>query len=70
MSLTAPTMTAGFESLLTIKDVIAITRLSKSKAYQLIEDGVLKTVTIPGCAKKLVAPAELRRFLGIDTVAA
>jgi excisionase family DNA binding protein len=51
------------EPLLTVKDVVAITRLSKAKVYQLIDQGFLPCVRPPGCDRLLVAPQDLRQFL-------
>jgi excisionase family DNA binding protein len=54
------------EPLLTIKDLVAILRLSKSKVYQLKDAGLLTPVKLPGCSKVLFDRAEVRRFLAGD----
>ena len=58
------------QPLLTIKDVVALTRLSKSKVYQLKDAGVLTPVRLPGCGKVLFEPSEVRRFLAAGRAAA
>lgn len=47
----------------TVKEAAAITCLSKSKVYQLIEQGILRRVRLPGCAKVLISEDELRRYI-------
>jgi excisionase family DNA binding protein len=51
------------EPLLTVKDVIALTRLSRSKVYELIEAGVLPRVKLAGVNSVRVEPAALRAWL-------
>jgi excisionase family DNA binding protein len=52
-------LATALEPYLTVKEVAAITRLSKAKVYALIEQGILPSVQPPG----LVAPADLRAYL-------
>ena len=49
--------------LLTVKEASAATRLSKSKIYQLLEQGILRRVRLPACAKVLISQAELQRYI-------
>jgi len=51
------------ESLLTIRDVMALTRLSKAKVYQLKDRGILPAVKLPGCTKVLFHPEDVRGYL-------
>ncbi len=48
---------------LTVREVSEITRLSRAKVYNLIAAGVLPSVQPPGCARKLVAPRDLKAYL-------
>ncbi len=54
--------TVDFE-LLTIAEAATALRISRSKLYQLAEDGRVPTVRVPGCAKILFRRAELERAL-------
>jgi excisionase family DNA binding protein len=49
--------------LLVVKEVCEVTRLSKSKVYQLLADGVLHRVRFPGCTKVLISAAEVQRVI-------
>ncbi len=51
------------QPLLTIKEVAAITRLSRSQVYNLINRGVLPSVQLPGCSRVLVDVVDLRAYL-------
>jgi excisionase family DNA binding protein len=51
------------ESLMTVKEVMALTRLSRSKIYQLKDQGILPAVKLAGCAKVLFAPDMVRYYL-------
>lgn len=64
-----PGSTEQIESLLTVKEACAATRLSKSKIYQLLDQGLLHRVRLPGCAKVLIAESELRRYIGTGIAA-
>ncbi len=49
--------------LLTVKEAAAATRLSKSKIYQLLDQGILHRVRLPGCIKVLISETEIRKFI-------
>lgn len=49
--------------LLTVQEVAALTRLSRSEIYALIGRGDLVSVRPPGCTRVLVDPADLRAYL-------
>jgi excisionase family DNA binding protein len=49
--------------LLTVKEASTATTLSKSKIYQLLDQKILRRVRLPGCAKVLIAEAELKRYV-------
>ncbi len=51
------------EAFVTVKEAATITRLSKSKIYQLLEQNILRRVRLPGCAKVLISEDELRRYI-------
>lgn len=55
--------TSRLENLLTVKEASAVTRLSKSKIYQLLYDGILRRVRLPSCNKVLISESELRRYI-------
>ena len=46
-----------------VKDVAAITRLSKSEVYGLIGKQILPSIRLPGCNRILVDPDDLQRYL-------
>lgn len=56
-------LTKSLKSLLTVREASAVTRLSKSKIYQLIDLGILHRVRLPGCSKVLIAQDELERYI-------
>jgi excisionase family DNA binding protein len=49
--------------LLTVREAAELSRLSKSKIYQLFDQGVLRRLRLPGCAKVLLCEDELRRYI-------
>jgi len=51
------------EAFVTVKEAATITRLSKSKIYQLLDQGVLRRVRLPACAKVLISEEELQRYI-------
>jgi excisionase family DNA binding protein len=51
------------EPLMTIRDVMELTRLSKAKVYQLKDRGILPAVRLPGCTKVLFHPEDVRGYL-------
>jgi len=51
------------EPKMTVRDVMAVTRLSRSKIYQLKDQGVLPSLKLPGCTKVLFDPADVRRYV-------
>jgi len=54
---------APMERLLDVNDIIAITRLSRSKVYDLVRKGILSRIQLPDCDRILVRPEDLRTFL-------
>jgi len=56
--------TTQIEPLLDIHDIARITRLGPSRIYQFLRTGQLRRVILPDCDRILVAPDELRRFIG------
>jgi excisionase family DNA binding protein len=48
---------------MTVRDVMAVTRLSRSKVYQLKDQGLLPALKPSGCNKVLFDPADVRRYL-------
>lgn len=53
----------SLERLLTVKETSTATRLSKSMVYKLLDEGTLRRVRLPGCAKVLIAEKEVRRYI-------
>lgn len=55
----------GLEPMLTVRDVAAVTRLSRAQVYKLINRGVLPHTRLPGCTRNniLIDPSDLRAFL-------
>jgi excisionase family DNA binding protein len=47
----------------TVPEVKAVTRLSRSKIYELIEKKILRAVRLPGVDRVLVAQEDLEAFL-------
>jgi excisionase family DNA binding protein len=47
----------------TVPEIMAVTRLSRSKVYSLIEQELLKSVRLPGVDRVLVAREDLEAFL-------
>lgn len=48
---------------LVVKEVAAITRMSKAQVYGLIKEGILASIQLPGCTRLLVAKADLDAYL-------
>jgi excisionase family DNA binding protein len=59
----ATVLTEPLRPLLEVPDVQGITRLSRAKVYQLIQDGRLPAVRLPGTDRVLVDPEDLRKFI-------
>ena len=57
------------EHRMTVLDVMAVTRLSKSMIYKLKDQRILPALKLPGCSKVLFDPADVRRFLEAGRVA-
>jgi excisionase family DNA binding protein len=51
------------QQLMTLKEVMAITRLGKSTLYRLKDEGVLPAVKLPGLSKVVFHPEDVRRFI-------
>jgi excisionase family DNA binding protein len=56
------------EPRMTVRDVMAVTRLSRSKVYQLKDQGLLPALRLPGCHKVLFDPDTVRRYLASGRV--
>lgn len=54
--------------LLTVREAAELSRLSKSKIYQLFDQGVLRRLRLPSCNKVLICEEELKQYIkaGID----
>jgi excisionase family DNA binding protein len=46
-----------------VKEFAEVSGISKSKIYELIAQGHLRTLSLPGCNRKLIHPSELARYL-------
>ncbi len=63
------TGTVDLFGLLTIAEAAAALRISRSKLYQLAEDGKVPTVRVDGCGKVLFRRSELEAALKPKRVA-
>lgn len=55
------------EPLMTVADVMRVTRLSKAMVYRLKSEGILPPVKLPGCSKVLFAPPRRATLPGSRT---
>jgi excisionase family DNA binding protein len=56
-------VTPDLKRLLTVKDVVELTRLSKSTVYSLLQQRLLPGIQVPGCKRVLIDPEDLAKFL-------
>jgi excisionase family DNA binding protein len=46
-----------------VKEFAEVSGISKSKLYELVSRGHLRTFSLPGCSRVLIHPGELARYL-------